>query len=32
MGVVPAYTFVVAVMTIVDPAAVAAPTVAADFF
>lgn len=32
VGVVPAYTFVVAVMTIVDPAAVAAPTVAADFF
>lgn len=32
MGVVPAYTFVVAVMTIVGLVAVAAPTVAADFF
>lgn len=32
MGVVPAYTFVVAVMTIVDLVAVAAPTVAVDFF
>lgn len=32
MGVVPAYTFVVAVMTIVHLVAVAAPTVAVDFF